>query len=388
MRRRGAGLGSSRSRRDGALLSVVVPVYNVERYLAGCLESLLAQSFAEFEAILVDDGSTDGSSAVAERYAEADPRIRVVRQPNAGLGAARNRGVAEARGGFLTFLDSDDTLVPDAYQTMMSTLRRTGSDMAVGTLKRNHGTHHSLTPLMRRNHSARRERVTLADMPLAVADVFAVNKVFRRDFWDAAGLCFPEHIRYEDQPTLTQAFVAARRFDVLPELVYLWRVRDDGSSITQRRYELADLADRMESKRISTELVQRSGLAQLREVWFRDVLPIDMWEYFRSVPGCDDEYWKELQTSTSSLWSDHTVPFEQTRIPVQQRLMGWLVDHDRREDLERLIGFIDRHRGRFHLHVNDHIEIARLPGTEGAPPTPASPRSVFAFGEHERRWSA
>src|SRR5687768_11758936 len=116
MRRRMAEFGLLRSRRESPLLSVVIPVYNVERYIADCLESLLAQSYLSFEAILVDDGSTDRSVAIAERYAAEDPRLRFVHQANAGLGAARNRGVAAARGTYLTFLDPDDLLVPGAYE--------------------------------------------------------------------------------------------------------------------------------------------------------------------------------------------------------------------------------------------------------------------------------
>jgi CDP-glycerol glycerophosphotransferase len=382
-----AEFGLLRSRRDSPLLSVVIPVYNVERYIADCLESLLAQSYLSFEAILVDDGSTDRSVAIAERYAAEDPRLRFVHQANAGLGAARNRGVAAARGTYLTFLDPDDLLVPGAYETMMSTIARTGSDMVVGKLERYEAGRQNVTRLMKLNHSARREQITLSDMPLMLADVFAVNKVYRRRFWDEAGLTFPQGLRYEDQPTLTRAFVAARRFDVVPELVYLWRIRSDGSSITQRRHELSDLLDRIESKRMSTALVQQTGHAELRDVWFRDILPVDMWEYFRAVPGCDDEYWRTLRSATTRFWSDETVPFERTRTPVQQRLMGWLVENGRREDLERLLSFIDEHRGAFELQVDDDIVFAPVSRTEELAHATGAPRSIYAQRAHERRWT-
>ena len=366
MRRRRAGLGFSRSRRDRPLLSVVVPVYNVERFVAECLESLVAQSYLRFEAVLVDDGSTDGSIRVAQRYAAEDPRFRIVHQANAGLGAARNRGVAEARGDYITFLDADDLLAPGAYEAMMSTITRTGSDMVVGTLKRDHGHRQSITRLMQANHLVRRERVTLADMPLMLADVFAVNKIYRRGFWESAGLSFPCGIRYEDQPTLTRAFVSARRFDVIPELVYLWRIRDDGSSITQRRHELRRPA---RPRRVQADQ-HRPGATgrdsrRSTSVWYRDVLPVDMWEYFRAAVSADDDYWAALR-SAMTFWSDETVPFEQTHTPVQQRLMGWLVDHDRRADLERLISFIDENRGDFQLRVGDDLVFARVPRRERA----------------------
>lgn len=382
-----AGRGFSRRRPPRPLLSVVIPIYGVERYIAECLESLLAQSYLSFEAILVDDGGTDRSIQIAQRYAAEDPRLRFVHQANAGLGAARNRGVEEARGAYLTFLDADDLLAPGAYQTMMDTITRTGSDMVVGTLKRDHGHHQSITRLMSDNHAARRERVTLADMPLMLADVFAVNKIYRRKFWDTAGLEFPCGIRYEDQPTLTRAFVSARSFDVIPELVYWWRIREDGSSITQHRHELTDLRDRVESKRMSTALVQKTDRPELHDVWFRDVLPVDMWEYFRAAVSSDDDYWASLRSAMSTFWSDETVPFEHTHTPVQQRLMGWLVDHDRREDLGRLISFVDEHRGDFQLQLEDDIVFARVSRNDELAVTGAAPRSAFTVHAHERRWT-
>ena len=210
----------------------------MEQYLAECLDSVLAQSYADLEVVVVVDGATDRTYEIARDYAKADRRVRVQRQANAGLGAARNAGIRAASGAHLTFLDSDDVVPPDAYALMMETIRRTGSDMVVGTLERDAG-HRQLTMrLMRQNHRTRREAVTLDEMPLMLADVFAVNKVYRREFWDYAGLAFPEGLRYEDQPTLTAAFLAARQFDVIPETVYLWRVRTDRSSITQRRHEV------------------------------------------------------------------------------------------------------------------------------------------------------
>lgn len=362
---------------------MVVPVYNVERYLAECLDSLLAQSFRDFEAILVIDGATDHSEQIARRYAARDRRIRLHRQPNSGLGAARNAGVRQAHGEFMAFLDSDDTLPPDAYADMMSTIDRTGSDMVVGTLKRGDGDHWRAMPLMHRNHRHRREAVALADMPLMLADVFPVNKIFRRSFWDEARLEFPVGMRYEDQPTLTRAFVAARQFDVICESVYHWRVRADGTSLTQRRHELVDLVDRIESKRISTAIMRTAGCAQVADVWFREILPVDMWEYFRAVPGCSQEYWGLLCSAVTEFWSNE-LSFDRTSVPVQQRLMGWLVTNARRGELERLIRFIDERRGDIPLEVHEDRVEALLPGV--GDDGPELPQSVYVLSDHERRW--
>ena len=88
--------------------SIIVPVYQVESYLNQCLESVLRQTFSDFELILVDDGSTDGSAAICKEYAQKDDRVRLIQQPNGGLSAARNTGISEAKGDYLIFLDSDD----------------------------------------------------------------------------------------------------------------------------------------------------------------------------------------------------------------------------------------------------------------------------------------
>ncbi|HEY0776269.1 MAG TPA: glycosyltransferase [Nocardioidaceae bacterium] len=364
-------------------LSIVVPVYNVEGYLEECLDSILAQPYDDLEVVMVDDGSTDSSADIARRYADAHGNFRLVSQANAGLGAARNAGVEAARGQYLTFLDSDDRLPADAYSAMMRTLEESGSDFAIGKLVRDEGDRRFAMPRMRDNHRVRRVGVRLDEMPRILADVFAVNKVYRRAFWDEAGLSFPTDIRYEDQPTLTRAFLAADRFDVLTETVYLWRIRTDGSSITQRRDDIADLYDRILTKRSSTEAVLAKA-PHLLHLWQSDILPVDLWEYFRAVPGCSDEYWDLLRAGLAEFWSEETVPFHRTWIPVQQRLMGWLVSQGRREDLVRLIEFVDGCGGDLPLEQRGDRVVALLPGVEDG----GLPESTYVLGEHELRWEA
>ena len=107
-------------------VSVVVPIYRVEAYLEECLASLRAQTFTDLEVVMVDDGSPDGSAAIAERVAGEDGRFTLLRQENAGLGAARNAGVAAAGGELLMFVDSDDRLPPEAIAHLVRSLDRTG----------------------------------------------------------------------------------------------------------------------------------------------------------------------------------------------------------------------------------------------------------------------
>jgi glycosyltransferase involved in cell wall biosynthesis len=108
---------------DRLRISIVIPMFNAEAFVAQTIESVLAQTFSDWELVLVDDGSTDGSLAVAERYAQADRRIRIVRQPNAGVSAARNAGYAACGSSeFVIFLDNDDVWEPDALETLLRLL--------------------------------------------------------------------------------------------------------------------------------------------------------------------------------------------------------------------------------------------------------------------------
>jgi glycosyltransferase involved in cell wall biosynthesis len=338
--RRGRAPAPSESPR----LSVVVPVHGVAEYLPACLASIAAQPLTDHEVIVVDDGSPDGSARIVEKLMRRDGRVRLLRQENAGLGAARNAGVAQARGTMLAFVDGDDELPPDAWTAMLKSLLATGSDFAVGTAERDDGTRRWTTPLMKRNHEQQRLAISIGDAPLMLADVFAWNKVYRRDFWARADLSFPVSIRYEDQPALTRAFLAAEAFDVLTETVYWWRVREDQSSITQKRHEIGDLEDRLVTKRDSAKQVRDHGNPDVIRVFHQEVLPVDMWEYFRAVPRCTDEYWRLLVEGVREFWTEETVRFEATAVPPQQRLMGWLVQGDRRNDLEAFLGWLDSNR--------------------------------------------
>ncbi|MGZ4448748.1 MAG: glycosyltransferase family 2 protein [Nocardioides sp.] len=316
-------------RRRTPLVSVVVPVYDVEAYLPACLDSALASTHRHLEVVVVDDGSPDGSGAIADAYAARDPRVRVVHTDNHGLGAARNEGLRHVSGDYVTFLDSDDVVPPEAWTTLVGSLERSGSDLATGSIVRweSDGLHEP--PWMRRLHATRRTGIGIGEHPELLGDVFAWNKVFRRSFWEAEALAWPEGLRYEDQPTTTRAFLAGR-LDVLPEVVYHWRIRDDGTSITQQRSSLRDLADRWETKRMSLRSVLEHGDPHVTEVFRDRVLAGDLHRYFTEIPGCPDDWWELLRAGVQELWGDRSLTH--SGLPPVHRLTGWLVEQGRRED--------------------------------------------------------
>jgi CDP-glycerol glycerophosphotransferase (TagB/SpsB family)/GT2 family glycosyltransferase len=221
--------------------SVIVPVFKVQAYLHACLRSVLDQSFGDFELIVVDDCSPDGSGAIADSVAAGDARATVLHLPqNVGLGRARNAGLARAAGDYVLFLDSDDTLVPGSLEAIAARLERTGDpDVLVFDYARTYWNGE-----VHRNQFAAilgapgPEAGTLDDRPeLLRLIMVAWNKAYRRDYIEKTGLAFPSGY-YEDTPWTYPALMAAGSIALLDRVCVHYRQRR-GSGIlhtTSRRH--------------------------------------------------------------------------------------------------------------------------------------------------------
>jgi glycosyltransferase involved in cell wall biosynthesis len=326
------------ARRHRPLVGVVVPAFGVEQWLPRCLESLTTQRHRTWTAVVVDDGSPDRSGEIAEEFAAQDDRIRVVHTENRGLGAARNEGLRHLDTDYVAFLDSDDMLPPNAYSDMVSRLEASGSDFVAASFQLWDDGKVSEPRWMHRLHREPRIGISAEEHPEILGDVFAWDKLFRRTFWDAAGLLWPEGIHYEDQPCTTAAYLRGT-FDVVPDHVYLWRIRSDGTSITQQRASVADLADRLESKRQSLALVRTEGGPDVQQIFLDRVLAGDLWRYFLELPQADDEWWGLLRAGIEELWGERSL-VSSGLTPVH-RLIGWLVQHDRRDEATAVAAYLD-----------------------------------------------
>jgi CDP-glycerol glycerophosphotransferase len=288
-------------------LSVVVPIYNVERYLEECLDSIAAQTFRDFECVMVDDGATDSSAAIAEAYAAKDARFRLVRQQNKGLGAARNTGWRNLTEGteYLAFVDSDDTLPPGAYQLMIDTLDETGSDFCAGNVLRFRSTGFYQSGAHVKPFRETRLRTHVTELPALVTDRTAWNKVYRRSFFDGAGLLYPEGILYEDAPVSVPHHYLAASVDVLSDHIYHWREREIGDvSITQGRTNPRGLVDRVRSMELVREWLTAQSEPKYREYlrsYDHNCLVEEIVMFFWWVPDGDQAYRALYQEHVSRL---------------------------------------------------------------------------------------
>lgn len=246
-------------------ISVIVPVYNVAAYLPQCLDSILAQDYVDLEIILIDDGSTDASGGICDRYAQKDRRIRVIHQKNGGAAAAKNAGLRIATGEYLAFADSDDYLEPEAYGFLMKTLRETGADAVQGSFREVY---------QNRGEEQRICEETLEDyrfllrFPKDYSCALLWNKLYRRQIFD--GVFFEEGHKIDDEYFTYQGFLQPRRVVRTDRIVYNYRKRASSvmSSPESAEQLVLDCLDSI-AKRRQKVLDQ---LPQLREAFDENYL--------------------------------------------------------------------------------------------------------------------
>ncbi|MCS4594594.1 bifunctional glycosyltransferase family 2 protein/CDP-glycerol:glycerophosphate glycerophosphotransferase [Brevibacterium sediminis] len=319
----------------GPQVTVVVPAYNVENYLSECLESILGQSYSNLDVLVVDDGSTDGTASVADDYARRHKRVRVIHKQNAGLGAARNTGLENSTNEFITFVDSDDTIPPGTYERAMSSLNETGSDVCISSVARFDSKNRWLPFWVHLAHEEERLGVSGKDFPPIMWDVFAWNKVYRRDTWDRLVGSFPEGTLYEDQECTAKLYIGGAKLDILKEVGYNWRLREDSSSITQQKTSISDLNQRLNVAFEVRRIVGDSDPEYLR-YWYAKTLGEDLYYYIREVPRADPEFFDVLSEGALTLWNEAPASAFESIDPVR-RLLTYYVAHQSRTDLHQLL---------------------------------------------------
>lgn len=205
------------------LISVVIPVYKVEAYLDRCVESVVRQSYEKLEILLVDDGSPDRCGAMCDAWAGKDSRIRVLHQKNAGLGAARNRGTEIAAGEFVTYVDSDDYLAPDAIELLLRLLQEQGAEIAVADCVKTQEDHVSFdrsTEEQIRLFTGKEACMTLQGWELYMPMVTAWGKLFPREL--LLREAFTEGRLHEDEATTYRLYAAVSRVALSSRPVYAY----------------------------------------------------------------------------------------------------------------------------------------------------------------------
>lgn len=245
-------------------ISVIVPVYQAENFLRSCVESVLRQTFSDWELLLIDDGCTDESGAICDAYAASDARIRVFHKPNGGVSSARNLGLEHACGNYIAFLDADDTFEPAALETLWNLCHETGADTAGcahwNTTPDGQRSPELLLPAGSYDAAAIRERILL---PLVgqrltppLFNGFIWRYLFSAEILRGAAITF-EGAYLEDEIFLLEYFCRAERLAVTEEPLYRYLINPASVTHKYMRNFPATFRRFMERKAV---LVEQQGL--------------------------------------------------------------------------------------------------------------------------------
>lgn len=223
-------------------ISVIVPVYNIEKYIGQCIESILNQTFRDFELILINDGSFDYSYKICQEFAKKDARIRLFSQENKGLSAARNLGITVATGACITFIDGDDYVVTSYLENLYKVYQENDADIVVGDYYQYADKNNALYyHVLKTDYGIYRKSIEEVKN-LAVSKVTFITawgKLFKRDLFKS--ILFPENRFFEDNFTSMKLYLMAKNIYYLCDSLYCYRIRED--SITGSNLSIKKIVD-------------------------------------------------------------------------------------------------------------------------------------------------
>ena len=242
-------------------ITCIISIYNVEKYLNECLDSVINQTFRDIEIICINDGSTDNSLKILRKYGELDNRIKIHNQKNSGLSASRNRGIRLSKGECIAFLDGDDVLPLNAYELLYAELND-DVDLVMGDMCRFDSKGTYVSGLHQYLFKKTIKNTNLKRTPELIYNTTSTNMLFKRIIITNNDLYFPESMLYEDIPFTFKAIFNTTNITILNEITYYWRLREinDKPSISQQRLKVENFKDRLKAIKMVDQLYEEYGI--------------------------------------------------------------------------------------------------------------------------------
>ena len=287
-------------------ISVIVPIYNTEKYLVDCLESLINQSYTNIEIILVDDGSNDKSGTIADEYSQIDDRITVLHIKNGGVSNARNVGIGNATGNWISFVDSDDTVVPEYFECLIDLAIRNDADIAMGisnTMSED-GTIHECPHIdVIETVFDKKEAI----MHLIKSDLFCpgINKLYRKRLWEKVSFSTEYRIN-EDYLANYLCFRASTCFVYTNRKMYNYRVRMNSASRSGYNIKMVDSV-------YINDFIQKDCLNMDRSIYraaFARYIGVLISQYKGAIKYLDTEIQEDLRKRVCECFINSIMSFE------------------------------------------------------------------------------
>ncbi|MBR1796582.1 MAG: glycosyltransferase family 2 protein [Clostridiales bacterium] len=278
-------------------ISVIIPVYNVEKYLRKCLDTVINQTFSDLEIILIDDGSTDGGLSVCKEYESLDQRVHVYHKPNGGLSSARNYGIDKATGEYIGFVDSDDYISEDMYEVLYRNIITYNADISLCGL---YDIYNGIPQKVNNDHlviEANAEETIKIVMESEITSVTAVNKLYKRELFDKVR--YPEGKVSEDAFVIVDLLMECNKAVITSDQKYYYIHRE--GSITTLKFRPQHLHV-LEAYEKNYRLIEKSypsliPIAKMRLCWAHfnvlDKLVFDNTEEYRETKNDIIKYLKQ-----------------------------------------------------------------------------------------------
>ncbi|ETI67555.1 glycosyltransferase family 2 protein [Neobacillus vireti] len=264
-------------------ISIIVPIYNVENYLRKCVDSILSQTFKDFELILVDDGSPDNCGIICDNYAESDQRIKVVHKENEGVSSARNTGIRMAKGKYIGFIDSDDYIDNRMYEILYTSAELHSSDVVVCDLLKVHGDEVSVKKykkefsLLHYSNIEALNQLYTNEPEKAAVWVYSWNKLYKS--WLFKDIRFSAGKIYEDEFIAHKILYHSTKITYVPETLYYYFQRTNsyiGSEFSTKKF------DRVYALKERADFFKKINQISLHDLAMRNFMEVFFWYYSKA----------------------------------------------------------------------------------------------------------
>jgi len=319
-------------------VSAIVLVYNADKYLRVCLDSLVNQTLENLEIILVNDASTDDSLSICKEYEKKFKNVKIInKEKNEGLAVSGNIGIAASKGEYVTLVDNDDYIPKYAYEKLYKKAKSTDSDIVVGKANRIFGQFQMEMSNRERSVWDREQIITnYNDFTNLFYDPFYWNKLFKRSLIIENNIKLPKGKVYADRLFTHKAYAFSKKVAIIPDVVYMWRHVNRGkySSITQKKFQIDNLNDRLDSLEYD--------LAFFNEKLIPEYVKMIMWRVLIPINGIlYDEKFKKLFLKRAKNIFEKINNVYDNEWTVEENLYVYLILNNFNEELLNILNFKD-----------------------------------------------
>lgn len=286
------------------MISIIVPVYNSATYLERCVNSLIQQTMDEIEIILVDDGSTDGSSGICDKFSAVDKRVCVIHQPNSGVSIARNRGLAAAKGEYISFVDSDDYVDSDYIQAMYNGIVNNDSDLVIcgRTQIKIDGSRNVITPPALQMNCDKIKEI-FQNTGFDYVRGGPCCKMYKKSIIDHYNIYFPENIHYlEDAIFVLEYILCCSRVVSIKESHYFYELHA-GSLVFSVHSLQSELCGYNGFKAVYHKYIDKFGLSTDDSYWFISNLNFMLYRQLKAIS--EQPIKAKIENYKKINWSDY-----------------------------------------------------------------------------------